>query len=126
MNDKRIEEMLRECWTPQEPDGMRDRVLRRSREELPRRNSRRPVFGFIGWKPALVGLAFLVIIVTGLLDGMYQGRINAMVDGSNPGTMPSAMCKIDLMSRKYELDRLLAQTDAGYGLLYDIEGNGTL
>ncbi|MHB1000724.1 MAG: hypothetical protein ACYC27_15900 [Armatimonadota bacterium] len=126
MNDKRIEEMLQTSWTPQEPDGMRDRILRQTREELSRKKNRRPLFGVIGWKPALVGLAILTILVTGAFDSMYQSRISAMVDGSNPGMIPSAMCKVDLMNRKYELDRLLAMTDAGYGLLDDIEGNGTL
>lgn len=126
MDDKRIEDMLRECWTPAEPDGMRERVLRRGREAMAREGTRRPALLGFGWKPALALLALLTILVSGVYDNAYQSRISAMAEGPDSGMMPSATCRVDMMSNRYELDRLLAQSTAGYGLFDDIGGRHTL
>ncbi len=126
MDDKQIEEKLRASWMPQEPDGMRDRILRQTRNELHRVNNRRPIFGLCRWKPVFAGLAILIILTTGIFDSIYRSRISAMVEGFNYGMMPSSICLVDLRDSKYELDRLLAMTDTGNGLLGDIEGNGAL
>jgi len=63
MDDKHLEDMLRECWTPAESDGMQERVLTRSIEAL--EHGRRPPALMLGWRPALALMGILTIRVTG-------------------------------------------------------------
>ncbi|MHB1456573.1 MAG: hypothetical protein ACYC0V_06630 [Armatimonadota bacterium] len=124
MDDKHLEDMLRECWTPAESDGMQERVLARSIEALGH-GKRRPAL-MLGWRPALALMGILTVLVTGAFDKANQSRITAMVEGPNAGMMPSTTCKVDFLSSRYRLDRLLAQSSAEYGLTDNMEGSGTL
>ncbi len=81
MEDKRIEELLRESWNPEPPDGMRDRVLNRARRELTR-----PLFWFPRWQAACVSAALAVVLACNLMAAAQESRIAALVqsDGSAP------------------------------------------
>ena len=79
MEDKQFEEMLRESWSPEPPEGMRERVLRRSRRELPAR-SRRPLFGMFRWRPMLAVTAVVLILLMGVSEHQRGQRLTALLD----------------------------------------------
>lgn len=126
MDDKRIEDMLKEGWKDAEPAGMRDRILRRCREEASLRSRRHPLAFLLGWKPALAGLALLIIMASSLYDGSCQNRIALMMDMPDAISTPYAICGIDSINSKFQLDRLLASQSVGYDMFDDMKGNGIL
>lgn len=72
MDDKRIEEMLRECWQPEPPNGLRDKVFRQNVQRCP----------ISRWKLALAGIGVAVVILSGLDDSARGDRL-ACLTGSN-------------------------------------------
>jgi hypothetical protein len=124
MDDKRIEDMLRESWTPMEPEGMRDRVLRCSRQELPcnphhvSRGRLRSAVPY--WKAGLVALGVLIILLSNVAESARQNRISAMTFGS--GTADTSMCRESPFTRKLEMEKYYAQALAGERLLDIHEG----
>jgi hypothetical protein len=74
VDDKRTEEMLRESWQPQPPDGMRERVLGRSREEPA---PRRAWFAF-SWRTAFAAVGILIICLSFISDSARQSRLAAL------------------------------------------------
>ena len=113
MDDRRIEDMLRECRTPKPPDGMRERVLRRSREELARQRTNRPLLWMSRWKLALASLGILVILATNISDYARQSRLSAMIDGSRPGMSQRVTIEKSLIKKKLEMNRLLVESPSG-------------
>jgi len=81
MDDKHIEDMLRDSWSPEPPEGMRERVLGRAREELLARKAGRGLRGINGWKLAFASLALFAILVSNLVEYARQERLAAMMDG---------------------------------------------
>ena len=75
MDDRQIEQMLRESCSPQMPEGMRERVLRDSFDELRRRPSNRWALTARYWKPILVCAAVLFVILANISDIMVQDRL---------------------------------------------------
>ena len=75
MDDKRIEDILRESWSPEPPDGMRERVLRKSRQQVARRPSR---IRFT-WRMALAGLGIAIVVGSNLADRSTQSRMAVMM-----------------------------------------------
>ncbi len=76
MDENRIEETLRKSWSPEPPDGMRERVLRRARREMPR--ARAGVLGLPRWQAALVAVSLAVVLLSGLSDHARQQRLAAI------------------------------------------------
>lgn len=74
MDDKRIEDMLRESWQPEPPEGMRDRVLRKRRQAV-RETAPTSPHGWFSWRVALAGLGVTIVIATGLADRGTQARL---------------------------------------------------
>lgn len=120
MDDKRIEEMLRESWATQPPDGMRERTLRRARAELRRR--RRPAI--LQWKPLLASLAVLILLATGISDHCRQSRLSLMV-GSSPSkiVMPP---EGNWLKWRREMERSLALVSPDTGLPNGQKGDDLL
>lgn len=109
MNDKRIEEMLKENWSPNPPDGMKERILRRSREEIARKHSR--VFLVANWKPVLAAVAALLVILTNVSDYRCQTRISAMMN--DPSQQIAAPISADsLLEQRRRMEELLARLPA--------------
>jgi hypothetical protein len=79
MNDERIENILRESWNPEPPEGMRERVLRKGRLELNRGSRHALVIPINRWKLALVGLAILTVFLTNVSDYARQKRVTEML-----------------------------------------------
>ena len=77
MDDKRIEDMLRDSWQPSTPNGMRDRTLRLARQELSKR--KRLVFGISRWKIALTALGIVIVLLTNTANSRMDKRIDAIV-----------------------------------------------
>ena len=109
MNDKRIEEILKESWSPHPPDGMKERILRRSREEITHKRTR--VFPVANWKPALATAAVLLVILTNVSDHLCQKRISAMTDGSTPG-LRYPVSADSLLAQRRGIEELLARLPA--------------
>lgn len=107
MDDRRIENMLRESWSPQPPDGMRERVLRRAQAESERSRSARPIFGVARWQFAFAGLGIAVVLLGNIADYARQSRMAGMMDGASAGG--AAIGTGTLLEQTREIERLLAQ-----------------
>jgi len=105
MNDNRIEEILKESWSPHPPDGMKERILRRSREEIA--HKRTWVFPVANWKSALTTAAVLVIVFTNVSDYQCQKRIAAMMDGSK-SRLTAPLNADSLLAQRREMEELFA------------------
>jgi len=103
MDDKRMEGMLRESWSPEPPDGMRERVLRRARAELGQ-PTRPAIFQ---WKPLLATLAIVIVLLTNISDQCRQSRLAAMTDGFSHQRMTAPQGGYWLQRRK-EIEKSLA------------------
>lgn len=77
MDDRRIEDMLRESWQPEPPDGMRDRTLRLARKELSNKQTR--ILGISRWKLALVAFCIAIVLLTNAANSRVDNRIDAIV-----------------------------------------------
>ncbi len=112
MDDKRMEGMLRESWSSEPPDGMRERVLRRARAELSR--ATRPAI--FQWKPLLATLAIIVVLVTNVSDHCRQSRMTAMMGGESL-KITAPLDPASLLLQRRAVEGLLAQvpTDGGFG-----------
>jgi len=107
MDDKRMEESLRSAWSPQPPDGMRERVLRRAHEQSARSRSARPIFGVARWKFAFAGLGIAVVLLGNTADYARQSRMAQMMDGASAAG--AAIGTGTLLEQRREIERLLAQ-----------------
>jgi len=115
MEDKRVEELLRESWSPRPPDGMRERVLRRSREEIRQTRPTR-----IGWRPIFATIAIVMVLGTGISDHCRQMRLANLMDGASP-KMSAPFDPSSLLKQRQEIASLLATTPAG-----SLEGDKSL
>ena len=116
MDDKRIEELLRESWSPKPPEGMRERVLRRSREELRQTRPTR-----IGWRPIFATIAIVMVLGTGISDHCRQVRLAELMDGASPTKMSAPFDPSSLLKQRQQIESLLAMTPAG-----SLEGDKSL
>lgn len=114
MNDKKIEELLRETWSPKPPEGMRERVLRRSREEL---RQSRPTK--LGWRPMFATIAILMVLGTGISDHYRQVRLARLMDGASP-KMSAPFDPASLLKQRQQIESLLAVLPTG------LEGSNSL
>lgn len=111
MKDDRIEELLRGAWQPEPPEGMRGRVLMRSREQLARR--RPNLRWMLGWKPALAALGIAIVLFTHIEDNRRAARMTAMVGGSSGISAPAP--DGDYFTAWREMDDMLARAPSdGY------------
>lgn len=105
MDDRRIEEKLRESLSPS--DETMVRVERRARQELHSRKTR-PAFRFLALKPMLAAAAILIIIFGNISDHHCRAEISAMMNGSGSKTM-SPMNINNLLAHRRNTEKLLAQ-----------------
>lgn len=85
MNDKRIEDILKQSWNPEPNDGMRERVLSRAKEIAGRK--RMPLI-FRQWKTAFAVVGLAIVIFTNVSDNARQDRMTAIMGGSNEINVP--------------------------------------
>lgn len=123
MDDKRIEDMLRESWKAEPPDGMRDRVLRAARQELTR--SHRRGIRSLGWKPLLASLAVVIILLTNIADHRVQTRLAALTDGHST-TNITAPVNRDFLRQRREIADMLALNPADAPSGKQSKGDDTL
>lgn len=107
MDDKRIEETLRESWKPEMPDGMRERVLRAARQGL--LSAHRPRLRFPRWKPLLAGIAIVIVLSTSIANHQVETRLAALTDGHPAMTAPADG---GFLRHRCEIARMLALTPA--------------
>ena len=104
MDDRNIEEMLRRSWQPEPPEGMRERVLRRSRQEIARRSGKRPIWGFVRPGPVFAAIALAIVLLANVSDYYRQGRLCAMTQCADAGAIPG-----DLLRQRRDMEKLLVQ-----------------
>lgn len=109
MDDRRIEETLRELWRPEPPEGMRERVLRRSRQELERRRDSRTVWRFALRKSAFAALALAVVLAVNVSDHYRQERMSALTQATYAEALPGG-----LLRQRRDMEKLLAQYAPDY------------
>lgn len=119
MDDKRIEDLLRNTLRATPPEGMRDSTLRPARLELKKRQAKSRMLGVSSWKAALTVCSVLIAILTNISNSARQERIGEMVcrpSASAPRTqIAQADSPQEWESRQAEiLDRLheIEGTDA--------------
>jgi len=115
MEDKKIEKLLRQAWQPTPPEGMRERVLRRSREEF-----RRSRWVKVGWRPIFATIAIVMVLATGISDHYRQVRLANLMDGASP-RISAPFDPSSLLKQREEIASLLAMTPAG-----SLEGDKSL
>lgn len=103
MDDKRVEQLLRESWNPDPPDGMRERVL----DKASRQASRRWTLREHSRQAATVAASLLVVLLTGLSDRARQARLASMSDGIQTTHTQLAACPQTLGWLRLEVDRAL-------------------
>jgi len=103
MDENRVEEMLRGSWSPEPPDGMRERVLSRARRE-PRVVR---LFGMPRWQAALVIASVLVVLFSGFSDSARHRRLAALGNGAQSATSRVASCPDTLWRLRFGLDASL-------------------
>lgn len=91
MNDSKIEYLLRQSIDPQPPDGMRERVLRNARLQLKQQPRWRVL---LGWKPVLVLLTLLVIMMSSVDEHARNVRLSALI-GNEAGVTRLDKCMAD-------------------------------
>jgi hypothetical protein len=123
MDDKRIEEMLRESLSPS--DEAMTRLECRAHQELAAKRCLRPALGILTWKTALATLGILVIIMSSVIDGSRQKRITLMTGGGH-SSMICDLNKGGFLERKREMESLLAQAPDDHLFQYRSKGDDTL
>lgn len=91
MNEKRIEELLRDSWSPQPPDGMRERVLRKGREALLQERGTRKQRWF-NWRFALVGAGLAAVLFTHAADQSTRARL-VQISGERPAAVSTVVAQ---------------------------------
>ena len=122
MDDKRIEDVLRESWQPEPPDGMRDRVLRTARQELTR--AHRPLARVLRWRPLLASLAAVIVLLTNIADHRVQTRLAALTDGHSKTI--TAPVNRDFLRQRREIADMLALSPADVPVGKQSKGDDTL
>ncbi len=105
MDDKRIEQLLRDSWSPEPPDTMRERVLARARQQTAQR--RAPFFGLRRWQAALVAASLLLVLSAGLSDHARQVRLASVRGGTVSRETQVAACPQTLGRLYLEMNRML-------------------
>lgn len=118
MDDKRIEDMLRDSWQPEPPGGMRDRTLRLARKELAGRQSR--ILGISRWKLALAALGIAIVLLTNAANSRVDKRIYMIVCRQSPSCLNAQVAQ---MMTPQEWQRQQSQIADS---LYDKTGTDTL
>lgn len=109
MDDKHIEDLLRDTLRVTPPEEMRNRTLRLARQELKKPKS--PILGMSRWKAVLAVGGVAVIILTSISDSARQKRIDDMVLSPSESAVRAQIAQIGSLqeweSRQAEiLDRL--------------------
>lgn len=113
IDDNRIEELLRESWQPEPPDGMRERVLDRARPQLNRRRFWFPRIAIRRWQLGLAAAALLVVVICGQSDSARVSRLAALENGQVVNTnMLMAQRPLTLGQTRSEVERLLKDSAA--------------
>ena len=120
-DETRIEQLLRDAWSPEPPDGLRGRVLRRAQEETAGARRMYTRLRLSPWKLALAGLGLALVVLSNLSDGARDARIAAMVEGGRSGGNPLVVRKQDSAQWAREVDKLLALASS-----YDSKEEGEL
>lgn len=110
MNDKHIEDLLRDTLRATPSEDMRGRTLRLARQELKKQQTRSPILGTGRWTAALAVCGVLIIALTSISNSARQDRIDRMVCSPSAGPQAQiarASALQDWESRRAEiLDRL--------------------
>lgn len=104
MEDEKIEKVLRKHWNPVPKYGMRERVLRRCRNEL-RQTEKKPVLNINRWRLSFVVLV-LIILLANIADYARQMRLTSMLHISD-----SQMNIINFQERQEMYRELMAMSD---------------
>lgn len=104
MNDKLIEQKLRESFSPEPPAGMRERVLGRAGQELSPAQSRMRAPWFVNWRLAMATAGVLVVLTGNVSEYARDARLAAL---TNSGSAVHSR-GLSIPDRAREIDCLLA------------------
>ncbi|MCX6345486.1 MAG: hypothetical protein NT018_10520 [Armatimonadetes bacterium] len=83
MNNNRIEELLRDAWQPEPPDGMKGRTLSRAQSELTKRRWQVRFSKANKWQVALAAVCVAVVIFTNIDCSRREERLALMIGGQS-------------------------------------------
>jgi hypothetical protein len=78
MDDRRIEDLLRESWKPEPPDGMRERVMERAKPELTRGWFWFPRFSIPRWQLGFAAAVLLIVAGLSVSNSAREARLAAL------------------------------------------------
>ena len=94
MDDKRIEDMIRNTLHATPPEGMRERTLRPARQELAKRKSRRHILGITRRQFACVVIVLALATFTNIAANIREERIDAMVCRQSTGSTQTRIAHV--------------------------------
>jgi hypothetical protein len=113
MEDKQIEELLRESWQPEPPDGMRKRVMNRARRELRPRWFFLPRLALPRWQAAFALAAAVIMLACGISNSARENRLAALENrDSLQGCVIVAQRPATLGESRLRLARLMEDPDS--------------
>ena len=104
MDNKHIEDILRQSWSPEPPDRLREKVLRSSME---------PASRIRRWKLAFVGLGVAVVILANTLDYARGNRLTALINNIRSSMSQQDLC--DLKSQVARMRSFMTQEEENGG-----------
>lgn len=111
MEDKRIEELLRESWRPEPPEGMRERILNRAGRELSRPLPRFPRPAVPRWQLAFISGSLFVVLACNLLGTAQEARIASLVQSDGGFSRVAAADRTAaLLESRAEISKLLTDS----------------
>lgn len=120
MDDKRIEDLLRNTLRATPPEEMRYRTLRPARLELKKRQTRSHILGVSRWKAVLAVCGVLIAVLTSISNSARQERIGEMV------CRPSASAPQTHIAQSTSLQEWESRQADILDRLHEIEGTDAL
>jgi hypothetical protein len=121
MDDKHIEELLRNTLQATPPEGMWERTLTLARQQ----RARGRIFGTSQWKAAFVALSVAVIAFTSFSECRREQRIAALTVGSSAGVNRS-LHGPSFWEMRREMCKMLARTPEVRSPVYHRKGENPL
>ena len=94
MDDKHIEDMVRNTLRATLPEGMRGRTLRPARQELAKRQSRHQILGMPRWQFACVVISLALATFTNIAANIREERIDAIVCRQSTGITQTRIANV--------------------------------
>lgn len=126
MEDRRIEDLLRQSWNPEPPEGMRERVLRRGREELSRKRCHWWGMSPFTWKLVFASVGVVLVVFSFVAEVVRESRIHSLSNGLPPARVICTEHPGNLLERRKSIDYYIVIASLGTGATTCQNGDDSL